>query len=182
MATYAQLQNADSIEVVDIRAPGPATPAFSQGIKSDTITELTGGVGVTVASLLIKSGKIPNLAFTAWVPTFTGFSADPVGGIYRYFTIGKLCIVFVYQPNTGTSNSTGFQILAPLQAAATGMFAEGSPWSIFDNSAAKTTPGNVAIASSGTNFIISTSFLGSGSSWTASGGKSASFILPYETV
>jgi hypothetical protein len=54
--------------------------------------------------------------FTAWVPSFTGYSADPTGGLYYYLKIGKLVILTIREVTAGTSNSGGLTISLPFTA------------------------------------------------------------------
>jgi len=54
-----------------------------------------------------------------WTPTYTGFSADPTNGIYRYTLQGRKCCMTVIIPagNHGTSNATTFTMTLPFTAA-----------------------------------------------------------------
>jgi len=51
-----------------------------------------------------------------WVPTQTGFSSAPVGGIYRYCLTGKKLEFIIRQPNAGTSGAGFLTISAPFTA------------------------------------------------------------------
>lgn len=56
-------------------------------------------------------------AWQTWSPTHTGFSAAPVGGIYRYRTVGDHVEIEVVEPADGTSNASGFTLTLPVTAA-----------------------------------------------------------------
>lgn len=51
----------------------------------------------------------------SWIPTFTGFSADPTAVIARYTLNGKICTVSL-MCSAGTSNATTFTITLPFLA------------------------------------------------------------------
>lgn len=126
MATYAKLQNADSIEVVDIRGLSATPPTFTQGLASNTISERTAAAGVTVDGLLIKDSAIAHTGITAtwstWSPsvscsgsmTFTGITVDTA----RYIQIGKMVFVTFFITGTvgGTPSSSIF-VTTPVTAA-----------------------------------------------------------------
>jgi hypothetical protein len=115
--------------------------------------------------------------FFNWTPTFTGFSADPSGGIYRFYVINKNCLVTVRMPNNGTSNTTAFTLTAPIQALTlTNMF-----WIGYGSGTDNTStfmPNCQATITSG-NSTISLATGGGATGWTASGGKKEDFTLIY---
>jgi hypothetical protein len=53
-----------------------------------------------------------------YAPTFTGFSAAPAGGIYRWRADGRRIEIVIRQTADGTSNATTFTISAPVTAKA----------------------------------------------------------------
>lgn len=55
----------------------------------------------------------------AWIPTFTGFSADPTGVTARYTLNGKMCTIYLNSSAPGTSNATTFTFTLPFAAANT---------------------------------------------------------------
>jgi hypothetical protein len=125
--------------------------------------------------------RTPHYAEDSWTPTFTGFSADPAGGIYRSILVGKLCTLFVSMPNPGTSNDVAFRLTAPFTSAnIASMTWGGVPWSITDNGAEQSEAGRVYIAANSDQIVIKTSL--TGANFTASGGKAAGFTLTYETA
>ena len=56
--------------------------------------------------------------YTAWSPTFTGFSADPTAVTARYTLAGKMCHCY-FSMTAGTSNATTFTMTLPFAAANT---------------------------------------------------------------
>lgn len=159
---------------------------IANSFSTDTTITITGGSEYNLANAVITdnyfSHEVAATGFPQWfywVPTFTGFSADPLNGIYRFCVNGGTCIVLVYMPNQGTSNSTLFYITAPITAkGGFGAIWGGLIWETIDNGSAKTTPGRCYIGSN--NNVISLNPDCVSSNWTASNGKSASFTLIYE--
>ena len=117
MATYARLQNADSIEVNDIRSVAGAATAFSAGLNANVISEITAAAGVTIDGLQIKD-SFPVLAWSAggaWVPTIStqANSFSPTLVYARYIKMGTLCMAQIYfsgTQNTGPSNYLTFTL------------------------------------------------------------------------
>ncbi len=64
-------------------------------------------------------GTTAFVPWTTWSPTFSGWSGNPQGGIYRYTQVGKMVSCQIAQPNVGTSNAASKQISLPLTAATT---------------------------------------------------------------
>ena len=131
------------------------------------------------------SVEVPRVKRGTWAPTFTGFSADPTGGIFRYVLIDKTCTCLVTLPNVGTSggaNGTLFRITSPFTAATvSGMewFALGG--FVTDNGSSSTTPGMVIIASAGTYFNLYRDV--AGTTWTNANGKGMKhFCITYEVA
>ena len=54
--------------------------------------------------------------WVAYVPTWTGFSADPTSVTARYTLNGKMCSVYVVPGSQGTSNATTFTVTLPFNA------------------------------------------------------------------
>lgn len=121
-STTGMLLKDSSTTIADngyIYSPGSLETAGA--IIADTISEHTGNAGVTIDGVLLKdntitASNIPT-TWTTWNPTFTGFSADPTGGIYNYRTVGNEIEIEVVMPNNGTSNATGFTMTLPVTAA-----------------------------------------------------------------
>ncbi len=97
---------------------------------------------------------------TAWVPTFTGFSANPTGGLYYYTVSGKNVTLYIRQPNNGTSNATGFTISLPIQAKTLTNMIWVGPAGIIDNGTAGTSPGMLYITSGSTTLTVYKDFAG----------------------
>jgi hypothetical protein len=85
MPTYAELVNADSIKVDDVVGLTVAAPTFSNGCKTDTISEETAAAGVTIDGVLLKDSRIATsvLEFnmTSWTPTVTASGAMTVSAV-----------------------------------------------------------------------------------------------------
>lgn len=139
---------------------------------------------LAVGSLTVAgAASIPGLnlgAWVSWTPTYTGFSANPAGVLSRYFLIGKFCTVNVSMPNTGTSNATGFTMTAPFTAMATTNIAWSTHSQFTDNGVGSATPGFIQINSNSN--VINAYTNDVGAAWTNANGKSASFVLTYETA
>lgn len=105
-------------------------------------------------------------AWTAWVPTFTGFSVAPVVVHARYIQIGKL-VFFSIDMGEGTSNATGFTITLPVAAKNEDQVICVS---VRDNGAAAPETGLISTrAASTTADVFANNTKGS---WTALNGKS----------
>lgn len=153
------------------------------------------GAGVALTGGEIRSGQLilmqfsgtswllinPDIAWKTYAPTVTGFSVAPTGILGRYQVVGRTCNLAVSMPNSGTSNATSFTCSLPLTAATVAtMFWGAVPFSITDNGAASTTPGQVTIASGASTATLARSISGAGGGWTNVNGKSASFYISYE--
>lgn len=121
-----------------------------------------------------------NTDWIDYIPNVEGFSAAPVGGVYRSKLIGKnLCHLVVNQPSFGTSNATNFTISAPYMAANIPFTFWGNLWWLgVDNGSAVTSPGRVYIETNTNLIIVNKTF--SGGSWTNANGKKVNFELMYE--
>ena len=110
----------------------------------------------------------------SWVPTFTGFSANPTGVTARYNTIGKLCQCYVYM-TSGTSNATTFTMTLPFAAANTTVQtffgAVGVDNNINQNSWVRTRMNSN---------ILDVFRTVTTNTWTASGTKGVFFTITYE--
>ena len=115
-----------------------------------------------------------------WVPTITGFSANPTNTVYYYTRNGRQITCFVRQATPGTSNATGFSITAPVTALTlTNMVWVAKAGDAFNNSV-YVADCEAYISSGGT--IINLANAGSATGWTAAGTKSANFTLVYEAA
>lgn len=143
-------------------------------ISSTTIT-VTGGSDYTLANAAITgyfSHAESPISFPQlfnYSPTFTGFSADPTGTVAQFSIHGYDVIVYIRQPNNGTSNATSFTISAPVQAKTLTNAVWGTSGPFVDNSAASATPGRFQISSGTSTINLFTSM--TSAVWTASNGK-----------
>ena len=120
MATYARLQNADSIEVDNIRSVAGAAFTAPNGMNIDTIAEKTAAAGVTIDGLQIKD-SFPILTTTTWAPapgtqngTFTGITI----AFAKYIKAGGICFCSLYFVGTqNTSNSNYLTFTLPITSA-----------------------------------------------------------------
>lgn len=114
--------------------------------------------------------------YTAWVPTFTGFSVVPSSVTARYLVQGKSCTCYLAS-SAGTSNATTFTITLPFNAK------NGSQYfaniMVTNNGVATTTPGLLVTRASSNiaDLYLNTS----AAAWTASASKNARFVITYET-
>lgn len=160
-----------------IYSPGSLETAGA--IIADTIAEHTAAAGVTIDGVLLKdntitASNIPT-AWTTWVPTFTGFSADPAGGIYNYRTVGNEIEIEVVMPNNGTSNATDFTMTLPVTAATIANMEWVGYANCANNGAIVNTPCPSVIASAGT---IITFWIAPNRStlWGAANGKRCAYL------
>lgn len=115
-----------------------------------------------------------------WSPTFTGYSSNPTGGVYRYCIVGKICHFLIREPNTGTSNAASLTISAPVQAATI----TGATWlvpaAISDNGVTLTTWGRGRIGSGESAFTFGINPAVDGGFTTSGGKRVAAFEGFYE--
>ena len=107
-----------------------------------------------------------------WVPTITGYSANPAGGIYRYCinSMGNECSVFMREVNNGTSNSATTQYTAPLTAVTISNMQWRSIATYVDNTVLSTIYGTVVIQSGSSDLLFGKTATTS-ADFTSSGGK-----------
>lgn len=112
-----------------------------------------------------------------YVPTYTGFSVDPILVSARYTLNGKLCTVR-WRHSTGTSNATTLTITLPFAARTLTNDFQFAPVFAFNNGASLTTPGLIATASGSNIANVYTNM--ANAAWTASSTKFFSGTLTYE--
>ena len=177
-----------------ITIPTDGTTTYQKGVKirlkqgAGYKYYMASTVAATLLTVLINSDyTVANAAITevaysyaespfGWpvyfnfVPTFTGFSADPATTVYRYKPSSGSMQIDIRQTANGTSNATTFTMTLPVTAATvTNMVWISANASIVDNSAGVTTPGSIFVSSAGTVMNIYTNQQAAG--WTSSGGK-----------
>lgn len=111
--------------------------------------------------------------YTTWIPSFTGFSADPTSVVAEYSVNGNMCHVVVSMV-AGTSNATTFTLTLPFNAATT---TNTLTQLVTDNGANQSAPG-ACVVNSGSNIlsIFRTTAL---AAFTASGGKACRLNFVY---
>lgn len=154
----------------------------SSTFSTDTTVTVTGGADYSLANASITDNYFSKTSqadgfpeWMNWTPGFfTGFSANPSGGIYRFRMMGKLCQIIFAMPNSGTSNATNFRIGLPFTALGTASYIPVAALAqATDNSAESSTPDRIFIdPSDPTSLRFSKN--NSQTGWTNSGGKAAS--------
>lgn len=117
----------------------------------------------------------PSLVWTAWVPSWTGYSANPTSVTARYQIVGKTCLCHL-TGTAGTSNATTLTVTLPFTAANTSQQI-AHLCRARDNSALAT---GGCIYATRANSNICDFYTGGGSVWTAAGTKLVEFEFSYE--
>ena len=123
---------------------------------------------------LVDVSSVPDGIWTPYEPTYVGFSANPSGGICRYTTIGKTCIM-AHNRSPGTSNATTFTITIPFASFDVYYYAIR-----FQNNGTFSTSPGEAVVFNTSNTVIDLFRDFAGATWTASGSKNAFFTVIYE--
>jgi hypothetical protein len=144
---------------------------------ADTVLTVTGGSDFTVANSAITDIAISRASnpfgfphWFNWTPTFTGFSTNPTG-VHRFSVIGDQCTVIIRHVGIGTSNATGFTVLAPIPCATVTNLTISTGVLATDNNATLTSPSMIVISSAGTSFVMEKSWGSGAASWTNTSGK-----------
>jgi len=123
-----------------------------------------------IADAAITSAKIDFTSvgqLTSWVPTLTGFSANPTG-LYYYSKIGNQVTLYISHTTNGTSNSGVFTVTLPFASA---NVTAGMQWEttsqVVDNGSSMI---GVAIVSNNSG-VLSFFRDAAGTAFTASGSK-----------
>lgn len=114
---------------------------------------------------------------TRWLtctPTWTGFSANPTNGVYRYQISYNKIICKINSVTAGTSNATSMTLKAPMfNANVTNANSAGYSCQVTDSGTVQTNPGNMYLVYN-TNDITFEKTL-AGGTFTNSGNKSVTF-------
>jgi len=153
---------------------GTATNQKLGFFNATPVVQPTGNILTALSDLGLVATPTLGTAWATWTPTFTGFSADPTGGIYRYRTISDEIEIEIRMPNAGTSNADTFTITLPVTAATvTDMVWQGMA-RIRNNGNFVNAPGYVNIASGGTTMSV---FINTGTTvWGTANGKSLDYL------
>lgn len=168
--------NASGVNYFTTRS-GSTGQAVLISAESITDTDVYLNLQSQGAGTVRANGKdvITTSAWATWVPAFTGFSADPTGGIYNYRYVGNEVEIEIREPNNGTSNAVDFYITLPVTAATI----TDMEWMGFancvNNSAFVNTPCPAVIASAGTSLRLYISPNRS-TSWGTANGKRCSYL------
>lgn len=159
-----------SLEVVSATVAGTAGTSVVRGLDGTTGVTHASSAKVLAAFVPSHYTQLGPLAasdsWTAWVPTFAGFSVDPAIVSARYFQVGKL-VWFYINMGQGTSNATTFTFTLPVAAKTANIIigtgnrtdngADGTVGAIYSAAASTTATVRANIASG---------------AWTNTGGKS----------
>lgn len=178
--TIAQLYDA-----LVLLFPNANTSSGGTGlILENTNTNTTAGrVGYdqTVNALTIGDGTQVNQinmgVWSTYVPTYTGFSANPTVQAARYCVVGKLCAVHI-RLTAGTSNATTFTMTLPFAAANTAQ--QIFPIVGVDAGTTPTTACSLYTRVNSNIADLYKTLSSTGAGWTASGSKGANFVITYE--
>jgi hypothetical protein len=158
------------------------TKYFVVTAVSDTVLSLTGGSDYVVDNAVITAAYLSRQAnpfgFPAefnYNPTSGGFSVAPSGVIARFSIKGGVCSVSIRQSNNGTSNSSGFSVTLPVQAANVAGAQWTAPAMIVDNGAVPTTPGLAVINAGAGSIALYINY--AGTAFTATGGKRVAAVV-----
>jgi len=124
----------------------------------------------TFTSANLIQRPIHETRWLTWAPTLTGFSSAPTSTVYNYKFVGDLLFIISRQGANGTSNTTGFTETIPWTPSTAMDTVAGVQ---IDNGAVLTTAGRCGLSTNTVTFFKDMSNVAA--SWTASGGKRASF-------
>lgn len=130
------------------------------------------GTGITAISATYFSKHATPFGFPSefnYLPSFTGFSANPTSGQYTYFIQGRTLFLNIRMPNNGTSNASGFSISLPVNAVTRTSAEWTGNAQIVNNGAVPASPGLMDIVSAASVCNVYVDW--AGNLWTASGGK-----------
>ena len=131
----------------------------------------------TFTAINLRQVPTRNTRWLAWAPTYTGFSANPSGGVYRYQVTDTTLTAMWYEPNAGTSNSAAKTMTFPFTSS--GANANTNVISVLDNSVQLF--GKILITAAANTFNLypgpATTWTTSGSCKTSNGGASVIYEL-----
>jgi len=156
----------------------PGTPTGVPTAKTGRVPlvyDATNGV-LSVFNGTAWVAVVDQAAWTAFTPSWTGFSATPTV-VSRYKQLGKTVVWAVGVTGNGTSNGT--TLLATLPVAARASQTGVGMATCVDNAAFLTTPGRIDLPNTTQIQVYTTLAAGV---WTGSGAKSVSFTLVYEAA
>lgn len=138
--------------------------------------QLSVGAGYTwsIPTAVVINYPIYESDWLTWVPTITGYSANPTNAVYRYKVNRETVICELREANAGTSNATTKTYTAPFTAMTlTNMYFDGVVHSPMNNSAYEAN-GYIALQSASAVF----SAYRSGSvAWTATGSATINYAI-----
>jgi len=161
ISTITTAANTDYYEVIGrFAATLSATASFNWSVPTYTAVNLV-------------QRPIFTTRWLACTATFTGFSANPTNGSFRYQIAENILSCKLANWTAGTSNATTFTIKAPFTMENTGTAVAGFAGQVTDSGTVQTTPGNIYILANTNTINLEKNFGGGG--FTNSGSKNASF-------
>lgn len=154
-------------------------------VTSSTSITITGGSDYTLTNAVISDPVISRedvpFGFPDsfnYVPTFVGFSVDPVVSQAVFSIKGSLCLVSMYTSANGTSNAVTYEVSPPVPPSASPFNTYGTcAYSATNNGVVLTTPARVFVQSGTANIVLYKDL--ANATWTAAGAKKADFQLWY---
>lgn len=151
----------------------------------NTTITVTGGSDYTLADAAIVNPCYSKVQTPSgfptwfnWTPVYTGFSTDPVSPISRFKIDGTAVLAHHKEITPGTSNSTGFTVSLPVQAATMPSASWENMITVVDNGAFDADAGKAFV---GTGGMVANIVRATGAPFTTSGSKrTTSFSLIYE--
>ena len=155
--------------------------AISYGSPNTTVT-VSGGSDYSLVGAITNPYFAEGYNAAGWpdkftyAPTHTGFSDNPTVSA-KFILHGRKVTVWYMTLVAGTSNGTTFTTIVPITSSGDGTVFRGFVFDGYDNSAALTSPPQLALNSSATSLALY-KIMGS-PNWTASGTKYANFTFEY---
>lgn len=153
----------------------------------NTTVTVTGGSDYSLVNNDISSNYVSYVTtprgfpgWFNWSPSFTGYSANPSGGIYRFKIEGRMVTAVIREPNTGTSNAGSLTITAPVTAATITNMTWLTTAALSNNSVTLTTWGRGRIGTGESSFTFGTDPSIDGGFTSSNGKRVAAFQINYE--
>jgi hypothetical protein len=124
---------------------------------------------------LIMSG-IYETRWLDWIPTYTGFSANPTTLAHKYRLNSNNCTIIEREFTPGTSNATTFTISLPFTAKTVTNMVWQATGTVRDNGVDLSPPGRASVSSAGTVMNVFRDYISGG--WTASSTKALYQMTP----
>lgn len=153
----------------------------------NTTITVTGGSDYTLANTTISSNYFSYVAtpqdfpiWFNWSPSFTGYSANPVNGVYRFKVDGSTLHAVIREAFNGTSNAGSLTISAPVIAKTITNQTWLAPAVVVDNGNTVTPWSRGRIGSNESVFTFGTTSAIDGGFTSSNGKKVTTFSIVYE--